>query len=128
MDPKVATDLTHYTLTGAADWTMLATVGGASLLVIQMIIMLLIATIYKTLPKHTDLQEQREALNADLQRMAKSFEAVLEKHIFREQAARESKDDSVVATFEKQRSECSKRFDRQFNEMLSQIREIGKQQ
>jgi hypothetical protein len=128
MDPKVATDLTHYTLTGAADWTMLATVGGASLLVIQMIIMLLIATIYKTLPKHTDLQKQREALNDDLQRMAKSFEAVLERHIFREQAARESKDDSVVATFEKQRSECSKRFDRQFNEMLSQIREIGKQQ
>lgn len=115
-------DLTHYTLTGAADWPMLATVGGVSLLILQAVILVMIGTIYKALPKHSDLQAHRQAINLDIKELAKSFETVLEKHMDREQVSREKKEESMMAAFDRQRTECQARYDRQFDDVFSQLR------
>jgi hypothetical protein len=50
MDPvMLEAPMRHYTLTGAADWPMLATVGGVSFLVLQATILILIGVIYRAL-------------------------------------------------------------------------------
>lgn len=104
-------DPIHYTLTGAADWPMLATVGGGALVFFQVIILALIGMVWKSLPKHEDLEKQRRDINLDIKDLAKEFENVLDKHM-----TRQREDCS------EQRTECRGRYDRQFDDLYKQQR------
>lgn len=114
--------LVHYTLTGAADWPMLATVGGALICIIQLIILGLIGAIYYSLPKQRDLQLMRDNVNLDIDRLADRFENILEKYMNKEQSIREKRDEDIVESFQKQRAECQARYDNQFNNIFSRLR------
>jgi len=109
----------HYTLTGAADWPMLATVGGISFLVLQATILILIGVIYRALPKHQDLQNLRTSMVLDIEKLANRFEGILDKYMATELAARLKREDDIISTCEKQRAACQARYDRMFENHLT---------
>jgi len=108
-----------YTLTGAADWPMLATVGGLSLVILQAIVLILIGVIYRSLPKHQDIQNMYVAMGLDIEKLALRFEHALEKHADRDINACTKKEDDFLSACEKHRLACQARYDRYF-EKLSQ--------
>ena len=98
----------HYTLTGAADWPMLATVGGGSLIFFQLIVLVLIGVVWRSVPKHEDLRRQRDGINLDIKALAKELEEVLDKHMVRQ------REDCRL-----QRTDCKNRYDKQFDELYA---------
>lgn len=69
-----------FIITQAADWKMLAVVGGISWLVVNGIIFLLIARVYDMLPKPQDLIKLRQDINLDIEKLAQRWEQSLEKY------------------------------------------------
>jgi len=59
----------QYTLTGAADWPMLASVGGFGLMFFQVIVLGLIGLVWRSLPKHQDLQNLKSEINIDIKEL-----------------------------------------------------------
>lgn len=127
MDPITG----HYTLTGASDWPMLATVGGISLFVFQTIILILIAVVYRSLPKHQDLQVLRTEINTTVKELTKSFSDeikelthefanMLEKHLNKEVLDRKETDQGLVASCLQHRQECQNRNTELFAALLNQ--------
>jgi hypothetical protein len=98
-----------YTLTGAADWPMLATVGGLSLVILQAIVLILIGVVYRSLPKHQDLRNMYISIGLDIEKLALRFEHALEKHADRDVEARIRKDDDILSACEKHRIACQAR-------------------
>lgn len=116
MDPITG----HYTLTGASDWPMLATVGGISMFVFQAIVVILIGVVYRSLPKHQDLQLLRSETNATVKELTKSFSAeikelthefanMLEKHLSREETDRKETDQDLKTACLQHRQDCQAR-------------------
>jgi hypothetical protein len=112
----------HYTLTGAADWPMLSIIGGVSFVLLQAIVLVLIGAIYRSLPKHSDLQLLRENVNLDIEKLAVRFESVLEKHMSREESNREKKEGDIMSFVKDGRKECQERYDKMFDDLFSRLR------
>jgi hypothetical protein len=111
-----------YTLTGAADWPMLSIIGGISFVMLQAIILSLIKAIYKSLPKHSDLQFVRENINLDIKELAMRFENILEKHIGKEETNREKKETEIISFFKENQTKCQERYDKLFDDVFSRIK------
>lgn len=112
----------HYTLTGAADWPMLSIIGGISFVLLQAIVLVLIGAIYRSLPKHSDLQSLRENVNLDVEKLALRLETILEKHVGREESSREKKEDEIMAYFKESQSRCQERYDKMFEDINTRLR------
>jgi hypothetical protein len=112
----------HYTLTGAADWPMLSIIGGISFVMLQAIVLVLIGAIYRSLPKHTDLQLLRENVNLDVEKLALRFEPILEKHVGREETSREKKETEIMSHFKESQAKCQERYDKMFDDIFSRLR------
>jgi hypothetical protein len=68
--------------------------------------------VWRSLPKYTDLEKQRQEVNLDIKSIAKEFGDILDKHMDRQRA------DCAA-----QRTECRGRYDKQFDDLYSQRRE-----
>jgi len=119
----------HYTLTGAADWPMLASVGGFGLLFFQMIVLGLIGLVWKSLPKHEDLQNLKKEINIDIKELTsvfgavikeltKDFEIMLDKHLAKETLDRKEMDTSMSFFCERQRTKCQESNEKLFDELF----------
>jgi hypothetical protein len=113
--------MVHYTLTGAADWPMLAAVGGVSFLVLQAAVIVLIAVIYKALPKQKDLQDMKNAMHLDVKELAARFETILDKYMDKELTARVKKEDDILQSCRDNRTVCQARYDRLFEQLKGNV-------
>jgi len=119
----------QYTLTGAADWPMLASVGGFGLMFFQVIVLGLIGLVWRSLPKHQDLQNLKSEINIDIKELtqvfgavtkelAKDFEAMLDKHLTKETEDRKEMDQSMSFFCERQRQKCQASNEKLFDELF----------
>ena len=119
----------QYTLTGAADWPMLASVGGFGLLFFQIIVLGLIGLVWRSLPKHQDLQALKSEINIDIKELTqvfgavikeltKDFETMLDKHLAKEMCDRKEMDTSISLFCERQRQRCQSSNEKLFDELF----------
>jgi len=119
----------QYTLTGAADWPMLASVGGFGLLFFQVIVLGLIGLVWRSLPKHQDLQNLKSEINIDIKELTsvfsavikdltKDFETMLDKHLAKETEDRKEMDQSISFFCERQRQKCQASNEKLFDELF----------
>jgi len=119
----------QYTLTGAADWPMLASVGGFGLLFFQIIVLGLIGLVWRSLPKHQDLQALKSEINIDIKELTqvfgavikeltKDFETMLDKHLAKEMCDRKEMDTSISLFCERQRQRCQAGNEKLFDELF----------